>query len=95
MVAALLREVASFVEDVSDSSTHTGGEIAPGLSQHQHQSACHILAAVIAQPFDDGGCARIAHGESLARHPVKESFAGGCSIQHDIADEDVFLRREG
>ena len=50
---AALGEVAGFVEHISDAARHAGGEVAPGLADHHHDAAGHVLATVIARAFDD------------------------------------------
>ena len=73
---------------------HAGGEISPGLAQHDHQALGHVLAAVIAHAFDHRRRAGVAHREPLARHAVEERLAAGRAVEHDVADQNVFLRQE-
>ena len=66
VVAALDGEVAGFIEHVGDAAAHAGGEVAAALAEHDDQAVGHVFAAVIAEAFDDGGGAGVAHGEALA-----------------------------
>ena len=42
------------VPNVSQTSTHTGGEIAAYLTKHHDAATGHILTAMVAGTFDDG-----------------------------------------
>src|SRR5690606_16455813 len=89
-VAARL-EAAVFVEHVGDAAAHAGGEIAPGVAEHHHAAAGHVLAAVIADALDDGGDAGVAHAEALAGHAGEVHLAGDRTVQHRVADDDVLV----
>ena len=88
------REVAVFVEHVSDAAAHAGREVPAAFAEHDHQAVGHVLAAVIADAFHDRGGAGVANREALARHAVEECFAAGGAIQRHVADHDVFFRQE-
>ena len=47
-------EVAVRVVDVGDAAAHAGREVAPGLADDDDAAAGHVLAAVVADAFDDG-----------------------------------------
>src|SRR5262245_3350320 len=51
---AALREVPVLIEDVRDPAAHPGGEVAAGGAENDDAAAGHVLAAMIADPFDDG-----------------------------------------
>ena len=52
-VAEIVERVVGVI-DIGYAATHTGGEVAPGLAQHHHAAARHVLAAVVACALDDG-----------------------------------------
>ena len=93
-VAALLGEVSAFVEDIGDATAHAGGEISSAGAEHDDQTVGHVLAAVVANALDHGSRSGIADREALARHSVEESFAAGRAVESNVADDDVFFRRE-
>src|SRR5690606_18318932 len=64
-VAALL-EGTVFVQHVSHAPRHTGGEVASGLTEHDHRTAGHVLAAVVAHAFYHRGGTRVTHRKALA-----------------------------
>ena len=66
-VAALLGEVAGFIEHVGDAAAHAGGEVAAGLAEHDDQAVGHVFAAVIAEAFDDGAWRRSCGRRSVRR----------------------------
>src|SRR5207253_11375078 len=58
------------------------------------QAARHVLASVVADAFDDGDRAAVAHGKSLAGDAAEESLTAGRAVERDVADQDVLLGLE-
>src|ERR1019366_8231010 len=69
------REVAAAVDEVSDLVVDVG------------DPAGHVLAAVIADPFDDRARAGVAHGEALAREAAEERPPARRAVEHRVADD--------
>jgi hypothetical protein len=91
-IAVLQRgELAVLVVDIGHAARHAGGEVAPGLAQHDHGAAGHVFAAVVARAFDHRGGARQAHREALAGHAAEEGLAAGGAVQRGVADDDVLV----
>ena len=84
-------EVAVLVEHVGDAAGHAGAEVAAGRAEHDDAAAGHVFAAVIADGFDDGVHAAVAHAEALAGHAADVGFAAGRAVERDVADDDVLL----
>jgi len=93
-VAALFGEVAGIVENVGKPAAHAGGEVAATAAQYHDQAFGHVFAAMIAEAFDDGGGAGVAHGKAFARHAVKVRFAAGGAVEGYVADQDIFFGQE-
>src|SRR5450631_1650521 len=93
-VAAFLSEIHALVENISDTTAHASGKISAARTEHQHQPVCHVLAAMIANAFDDRGRSGIADRKTLAGDSVEEGFAAGCTIESNVADQDIFLGSE-
>ena len=64
----------------------------PGLAEHRHCAARHVLAAVIAGAFDNCRGARQPHRETLAPHAAEEGLAAGRAVERGVADDDVGRR---
>ena len=60
------RVLAVRIPEVGDAARHAGGEVAADRAEHRDEAARHVLAAVAPDALDDGGRARVAHGEALA-----------------------------
>ena len=71
-----------------------GGEIAAGAAEHDDAAAGHVLAAVIADAFDDRLRAAVAHGEPLAGDAAHERLAARRAVERDVADDDVLFGDE-
>src|SRR5271169_2081337 len=84
-IAALLGEISTLVKNVGDTTAHASSKIPAAGAKHQHQAVRHVLAAVVANALDDGGCPGIANAESFACNPVEECFAAGGTVKCDIA----------
>src|SRR5207249_2943284 len=93
-VAALL-ELAVFIENEGDAARHAGREVPSRLTEHHHDPAGHVLAAVVAGALDDGPRAAVANGEPLARRPIEVALALRRSIQRGVPDQDCLLRYDG
>src|SRR4029079_12791090 len=81
LVTAPRERARLVVEHVGDAARHAGGEVAPGRPDDDDAAAGHVLAAVIADAFDDGAGAAVAHGEPFARDAAYIRFAGGRAVQ--------------
>src|SRR5690242_13454205 len=66
-LVTLLPEQIELVEYECHSTAHAGGKVSAGLAEHDDGAAGHVFAAVIADSFDDGDRAAVAHSESLTR----------------------------
>ena len=82
------------VPDVGDAAAHAGGEVAARGAEHDDAAAGHVLAAVVADAFDDRVGAAVAHGEPLGGAAAEQGRAAGGAVQAHVADDDVFLRDE-
>ena len=49
---------------------------------------------MIAHAFDHRRRAAVAHAESFRRAPAEKRLAAGCAVKANVADKDIFLRRE-
>ncbi len=73
LVAAARGEVALIVVDVGDAAAHAGGEVAAGGTENDDEAVGHVFAAVVADAFNDRGCAGVADGEALAGDAVEKA----------------------
>src|SRR3954471_4954756 len=60
---------------------HACGEVAPEVAEDDDDPARHVLAGVRAGALDDGGCARVAHRQPLARRTGAEELARRGAVQ--------------
>ena len=90
-IAEVLEDAFRIV-DIGNATRHAGCEIAPSLAQHHDNPAGHVLAAMVADAFNDGDGARIAHRKPLACNALEIGFASDRAVEHGVADDDVFGR---
>ena len=88
------RERRVGIEHVGDPAAHARREVPSRLAQHDDASAGHVLAAVVADAFDDGVRAGVAHREALARPAAEERLARDRPVQDGVADDHVVLGGE-
>ena len=69
-------------------------KLRPVAAEHHDPAAGHVLAAVVADAFDDGDGAGVAHGEALADHAADERLPAGGAVQDDVAGDDLLLGHE-
>ena len=86
--------LAALVENVGHATRHAGGEVAAGLADDDDATAGHVLAAVIADAFDDGVRARVADAEALAGDAADVGLAGCGAVEGDVTCDHVLLRDE-
>src|SRR5262249_47515407 len=72
------------VEQEALATGHPGAEVPPMRTEHDHRAAGHVLAGVVAHPFDDGDGARVADGEALARSARDVELAPGRAVQPGV-----------
>src|SRR5438477_212654 len=89
---AMLRKRAVLVEHVGDATGHAGSKVSSGDPQDEDRAAGHVLAAMVADTFHDGGRAGVAHREALARHAAEIGLALDGAVQDDVAGDDVLGR---
>ena len=86
------------VVDVELAAGHSSPDIEADVAEDGYGASGHVLAAVIARAFDDGGRARVADCEALAGAAGDEELAAGCAVENGIAEQHciarVVLRRE-
>ena len=93
-VLHLTAKSRSRVPDVGDAAGHAGREVAARGAENHRAAAGHVLAAVVADAFDDGLGAAVAHAEPLGGAAAEERAAARRAVQRDVADEDVVLGLE-
>src|SRR6185503_304729 len=91
---ALALELAEFVQHEGDAAAHSRTEVPTDASEHNHGPTGHVLAAVIADSFDDCHRATVPHREALARGAGKVGFARRRTVQNRVADEDRLVGNE-
>ena len=82
------------IEHVRDAAAHARREVPAGPAEHDDPAAGHVFAAVIADAFDDGERAAVAHREAFAGDAAEVRLAAGRAVERDVADEDVVLGDE-
>ena len=83
-----------FVEHIGDAARHAGREVAAGLADHHDDAAGHVFAAMVADAFDDGDGAGVAHRETLAGDAAEIALALGRAVEHGVADDDRLFRHD-
>jgi hypothetical protein len=93
-IAFLVGEITILVVDIGEAAAHAGCEVATTEAKNDDGASRHVLAAVIAHAFHNGGRARIANGKPFSRNPVKECLSSGGAIQGNVANDDVAFGSE-
>src|SRR6185437_820885 len=89
MITLLGNEAAIFIEHPSNAAGHASAEVLAGTAQHEHRTAGHVLAAMVADAFDDRGCAGVSNGEALAGASGSKQATGSRAVKSDIAEQDM------
>ena len=83
------------IENKSHATAHACGKVLAGGTQHDNDTAGHVLAAMVAHAFDNGTCPGIAHSKTLPCPAVNINLSGGSAIERNVADDDIFRWVEG
>lgn len=87
-------EVLVRVVHERDATGHARTEVAAGLAEDDDLATRHVLAAVVADAFDDGRGSGVADREALTRDATDEDLTRGGTEQDDVAGDDVVLGHE-
>ena len=82
------------IVDVGDAARHSGGEIPAGGTEDEGHSAGHVLAGVVADAFDHGRGARVAHAEAFGGDAAHQRRARRGSVETGVAGDDVLFGAE-
>src|SRR5581483_4239732 len=74
---------------------HPGREVAARFAQHEHPTAGHVFATMVAHTLDDRFHARVTHAETLSRAAPDIGLAAGGPVEEHVAHDDVLFRHEG
>src|SRR5205814_2297571 len=59
-------EMTVRIQHICDAAAHAGGEVPAGFAQHDDTAPRHVLAAVVADPFDNRERTAVSDRESLS-----------------------------
>mmetsp|Transcript_40368 Transcript_40368/g.87399 ORF Transcript_40368/g.87399 Transcript_40368/m.87399 type:complete len:427 (+) Transcript_40368:321-1601(+) len=80
------------IPDPCDAAAHSCSEVVSNTSEDKHAATCHVLAAVVASPFNHGPNATVAHCEAFRSDAVDKGHPGGRTIERGVANDDVLGR---
>ena len=88
-------KMTGFIQHISNSTGHAGSKISSGFTKDNNDPTGHVFATVVAHAFDHRTGAAVPHAETFRRATAEERLAAGGTIEADVANKDVFLRRKG
>src|SRR5580658_6122654 len=94
LVVVAIHEIALEVEHVGESAREAGAKIDARATEHAHDAAGHVLAAMISRALDHGERTGIAHGEALARRARGVQLAAGRPVQAGVPHDHRLARAE-
>jgi hypothetical protein len=94
LLVDLALEVLVDVENVGNTTRHTGGEVATSAAEAENTTTSHVLATVVAHTLNDGGDTRVTHSETLSGNTTEETSTSGSAVQADVTNDHVLLSLE-
>ena len=76
-------------KNISKSAGHSGTKIQTERPQHERDTTGHVLAAVLADAFNDRKRAAVAHRKAFTCAAGDEKLAGGGPIQNGVAGKNI------
>src|ERR1700739_818032 len=80
-------------KDVAEATGHTGTEIQADRTKNGRETASHVFATVLSDPFDNRGGTAVANGKALAGLAGDVELAGGRTVQDRVSGEYVAALR--
>ena len=75
------------VEQVRHATGHAGAEVASVRAEDDDRASRHVLAAVVADPFDHCGRTRVADAEALSSASRAEELATGRTVEERVSGQ--------
>ena len=94
LLVDLALEVLVNVQNVSDTSRHTSGEVATSAAKAENATTCHVLATVVTHALNNGSDTRVTDSETLGSHTAEETGTSGSAVETDVTDDHVLLGLE-
>jgi hypothetical protein len=94
LLVDLALEVLVDVQDVSNTSRHTSGEVAASAAEAENATTCHVLATVVTHTFNNGSDTGVTDGETLGSHTSEEAGTSSSTVETDVTDDHVLLGLE-
>ena len=82
------------VPDIGHTTAHTGGEVSSCLTKHNHPTACHVLAAVVACAFQYRNGTRVPDTEAFTYLTIDIELTAGGAVKTRITCDDIVLSSE-
>src|SRR5260221_3960197 len=76
-------------KNVRETTGHAGPKVQSDWAQDERHAAGHILATVLANPFDHRERAAIANGKAFAGAASNEKLSGGCAVEDRVTRQNV------
>src|SRR6478735_9161367 len=93
LVVVAIDELAFLIEHIGKAAGHARAEIHAGAAEHDDHAAGHVFAAMVADTFDHGERAGVAHAKTLAGAARCIHLAASGTVQTGVADDDRIVRR--
>ena len=87
-------EVVVLVPDIGHTTAHTGGEVSSCLTKHNHPTACHVLAAVVACAFQYRNGTGVPDTEAFTYLAIDIELTAGGTVKTRITCDDIVLSSE-
>ncbi len=80
-------------QQIRQAAGHAGAQIHSRRTQNHGDASRHIFATVLANAFDDGERAAVAHRKTFAHSSRNVQFPAGRAVEQGVAGKHVAARR--
>ncbi|MPN61741.1 hypothetical protein SDC9_209483 [bioreactor metagenome] len=84
-------EISVFIQDIGNATTHACGKVFACIPNNNGNSPCHIFTAMVTNAFNNGSGTGITNAEAFSCNTVNICLTIRCTIQCNIADNDIFI----
>ena len=76
-------------QGVRNATCHARAQVHACRPEDRHDAGCHVLAAMLADSFDHGQRAAVAHRETLSGTAGHVEFSGRCTVEYRVTHQYV------
>ena len=85
-----IKDVVGFAtQEISETTSHSRAKVEAGGAKNSSDATGHVFATMLANAFNNGDGAAVAHGEAFSGLARDVQLAGGGAVENRVPYEDI------